>query len=91
MINKRLLDDITNYCELNGLDTNEFINKIVNDGFIKIKYGDKPSIIKPTIKKVEEPIKEEVVKETPTIEPKDGEVVKKEIIKRERKRDIYGE
>ena len=86
MIKKQLLSDIEVYCKLNELDSEVFINKLLSDGFMKIKYGDKPGFIK---EEVREPIKEEVIEE-----PKEEvrEPIKEEVIKPIKKeRDLYGE
>ena len=54
-IDAKLLDDIAAYCSLNGLKKNEFIERLIKNGFMIEKYGDKPSIINTKVnKKVEE-------------------------------------
>ena len=41
-IDKKIYNDINEYCKLNGLKTRDFIHKILKEGFLKEKYGDKP-------------------------------------------------
>ena len=43
-IDKRLYDEINEYCKLNGLKTRDFIHKILKEGFMKEKYGESPFI-----------------------------------------------
>lgn len=44
MIEKKLLKDITLYCEANGLDTKRYLNKLLKNAFMVDKYGEKPAI-----------------------------------------------
>lgn len=44
MIEKKLLKDITLYCETNGLDTKRYLNKLLKNAFMVDKYGEKPAI-----------------------------------------------
>lgn len=54
-IDAKLLDDIAAYCSLNDIKKNEFIERLIKNGFMIEKYGDKPSIINTKVnKKVEE-------------------------------------
>lgn len=41
-IDKELYIEINEYCKLNGLKTRDFIHKILNEAFLKEKYGDTP-------------------------------------------------
>ena len=41
-IDKVLYIEINEYCKLNGLKTRDFIHKILNEAFLKEKYGDTP-------------------------------------------------
>ena len=41
-IDKGLYIEINEYCKLNGLKTRDFIHKILNEAFLKEKYGDTP-------------------------------------------------
>ena len=43
-INTKLYNDIEAYCTLNGLDITELINKLVKQGYMLEKYGDRPGI-----------------------------------------------
>ena len=43
-IDKNLKRDIENYCVLNDLNVDIFINKILKKAFLVEKYGDKPNI-----------------------------------------------
>ena len=41
-IDKRLHQDIREYCKLNGLVMKDFVNKLLKKAFTIEKYGDKP-------------------------------------------------
>lgn len=41
-IDNKLYDEIKEYCKLNNLKVNEFINKIIRTGFNIEKYGNCP-------------------------------------------------
>lgn len=41
-IDKKLYQDIKEFCELNEIKTDDFINKILKESFLKEKYGDSP-------------------------------------------------
>lgn len=41
-IDKKLYDEINEYCKLNNIKTRDFIHNILKEGFLKEKYGDKP-------------------------------------------------
>ena len=57
MVNKKLLEEIEEYCELNELNTSDTLNEALRRGFTILKYGIGPN--KPQIKeKVVEIIKE---------------------------------
>ena len=45
-IDKKLYDEINEYCKLNNLKTRDFIHKILKDGFFKEKYGESPFFFK---------------------------------------------
>lgn len=42
MLEKKLLKELTAYCELNGLDLKRYINKLLKSAFALDKYGDRP-------------------------------------------------
>ena len=44
MINNKLLQDITRYCEYNNIECEKFINKLLKDAFTREKYGETPNI-----------------------------------------------
>lgn len=44
MIDEKLLKDIESYCNINCLDTKEFINNILKKGFMVEKYGNRPGV-----------------------------------------------
>ena len=41
-IDKTLYNEINDYCKENGLKTRNFIHKILQEAFLREKYGDKP-------------------------------------------------
>ena len=41
-IDKKLYDEINEYCKLNNLKTRDFIHKLLKDSFFKEKYGESP-------------------------------------------------
>ena len=43
-INDKLYKEIVSYCELNGLDTVQFINDLLKKSFMIEKYGEKPGV-----------------------------------------------
>jgi hypothetical protein len=43
-LDKKLYDDINEYCKENSLKTRDFIHKILKEAFLKEKYGDSPFI-----------------------------------------------
>lgn len=49
-IDKKLYDEINDYCKLNNLKTKDFIHNILKDAFLKEKYGDSPFFFKRNIK-----------------------------------------
>ena len=51
-IDNNLKRDIENYCVLNDLNVDIFINKILKKAFLVEKYGDKPNIFNTSAKKV---------------------------------------
>lgn len=82
-IPKKIKDDIWEYCRLNDIpNIDEFIIKMVKQGFNVEKFGATPFNIEPEIKEVEKIV--EVIKEVPVekIVEKTIEVpVEKEVIK----------
>lgn len=50
-IDKKLYDEINDYCKLNNLKTKDFIHNILKDAFLKEKYGDSPFFFKKNIEK----------------------------------------
>ena len=69
-IEDTLYEGIKDYCELNGLNTNKFINSLIKDAFMKEKYGTAPPFFKKKEEPKEEPKVEEIKKEPPKEEPK---------------------
>ena len=59
-LDRKLYDEINEYCKLNNLKTRDFIHKILNEAFLKEKYGDAPFFfnIKDTL--IENSVKEDV-------------------------------
>ena len=53
-IDKKLYDEINEFCKENDLKTRDFIHKILKEGFLKEKYGDSP--FKTPIKEIVETI-----------------------------------
>lgn len=53
-LDKKLYDDINEYCKENSLKTRDFIHKILKEAFLKEKYGDSPFIKVQMAKKAEE-------------------------------------
>jgi hypothetical protein len=49
-IKERLLKDINDYCKLNGLDSEKFVNNLLKKAFLVEKYGDKPSFFSKEVK-----------------------------------------
>lgn len=41
-IDKKLYNEINEFCKLNGLKTRDFIHKILKEGFMREKYGESP-------------------------------------------------
>ena len=41
-IDKKIYDEINEYCKDNGLKTKDFIHKLLKEAFLKEKYGDSP-------------------------------------------------
>lgn len=67
-LDKKLYDDINEYCKLNSLKTRDFIHKLLKEAFLKEKYGDSPFAFN---KKNETAPTEQVVKEE-TVNIKDN-------------------
>lgn len=60
-IDKKLLKEIKEYCELNKLKIDTFINHLLKDAFMKEKYGERPLVIQAPFTRVIEEPKEEVI------------------------------
>ena len=45
-IDKKLLDDIRSYCNLNGVKLGEYVNATIKRAFMEDKYGDAPFLKK---------------------------------------------
>jgi hypothetical protein len=41
-LDKKLYDEINEYCKLNNLKTRDFVHNLLKDAFLKEKYGDTP-------------------------------------------------
>lgn len=63
-IDKKIYNDINEYCKLNGLKTRDFIYKILKEGFLKEKYGDKPFFMQEKKIEIEKTSKAEEIVET---------------------------
>ena len=48
-IDNKLYQDIKEFCELNEMETDNFINKILKEAFLIEKYGDSPFSRKNTL------------------------------------------
>lgn len=59
-LDKKLYDEINEYCKINGLKTRDFIHKKLQEAFLLEKYGDKP-FFSFSIKSV--PIEDETIAE----------------------------
>ena len=42
MVDKKLYEEIEEYCALNGLDTVKTLNKVIRNGLTILKYGLSP-------------------------------------------------
>lgn len=49
MIETKLHNEIKEYCKLNNLKTNIFINELLKKAFMREKYGEAPFNVKPKI------------------------------------------
>lgn len=81
-IDKKLLEDIKNYCELNNLKPNKFVNDLLRKAFMVEKYGEAPPFVKKP-----KPIQQEIT-ETSEKEIKTYETVITETKKEEEKDEI---
>ena len=63
MINKELLKEIVDYCELNDLQISKILNEALRGGFTIVKYGPTPLSAGNQVKTVE--VIKEVIKEVP--------------------------
>lgn len=75
-IQDKLYQDILDYCAINKLDVEQFINNVLKTRFMVEKYGERPnisstkktseSINKPKKEPINEPIKKETVEKPKT-------------------------
>lgn len=49
MLDTKLHNEIKEYCKLNGLKVNSFINELLKKAFMREKYGETPFNVKPKI------------------------------------------
>lgn len=84
----KLIEEIKEYCDLNGLDETKITNKALRDGFTAIKYGSAPKIVKIKEKPLEVIKKAEIKIKDVMVEP-----VKEKVLHNRRKtlKDIYDE
>ena len=82
ILNKRVSKIVEEYCKINNLDINEYLNELIEKAHVSHVYGEHPSFIKP---KQEKPVLEDEknnvdlekeVEETPT-----ENVVEKPVLK----------
>lgn len=86
-INKKLLDEIEQYCRLNEIiDADKFINDLIKDSFSLIKYGSKPDI---QIREKEVEAKPEPIDDVKATEPKKDNVLVKTKQKEDDNYEIY--
>lgn len=62
-IDKILYKEIKEYCDLNGLNTKDYIHNLLKKAFVADKYGERPGILvfkqdKKEVEKAEEDFKE---------------------------------
>jgi hypothetical protein len=93
MVDEKLFKEISDYCELNELKTEEFINEILKEGFMKKKWGaHQPN--QPTPKKEvpppPPPPPPRMIREGEKPEPPPPPKQRREI-HIPKKRDLYGE
>lgn len=62
-IGENLYKDLKEYCELNSLKMNEFVESLLKDAFMVEKYGDAPFFTKPNISEPE--VKRETIVAVP--------------------------
>lgn len=72
-IDKRIVEDIKKFCELNNIKTNDYVCEIIERQFNLDRYGDLNDKIKKPILK---PIEGEIVKPIEIVKPK---VVEEEV------------
>ena len=63
-IDERLMRDIEQYCGLNGLDVESYVNGLIRRAFMVDKYGDRPRPLASVWKKREEKADEKSVEYT---------------------------
>jgi len=44
-IDKKLYNEIKEYCELNGIKTKEYIHSLLSKAFMADKYGERPGVV----------------------------------------------
>lgn len=79
-LDKRLYEEIGEYCKLNGLKTRDFIHKILKEAFLKEKYGETPFFIKNNNIENEKVVEENATIEDTKPEPLEIVIEKTEII-----------
>ena len=90
-IPKQLKDEIWDYCRVNNItNIDDFMVKLIRQGFTMEKYGSTPVIPNKTQKQVTEAPIEPVIEEVPQkVKPKP--VKKVDNKKQDNKTDLYGE
>lgn len=93
-ISPSLYNEIYEYCKLNGLDFNKYIEKLLKKAFLVDKYGEAPSVLvskaKPDEKEVNIEVVEQktidtIVVEIPSEENKPTQILVEEEKKEEKK------
>ena len=63
-LDERLMRDIEQYCGLNGLDIESYVNRLLRRAFMVDKYGERPRPLASVGKKIEEKADEKSVEYT---------------------------
>lgn len=50
-ISDKTFNNIMSFCQLNGLNFEEYVNSLINNSFMTDKYGERPDICSNTSKK----------------------------------------
>lgn len=87
IIERRLLNDITVYCELNELDTSEYINGMLRKAFMEDKWLSKDMVQLPIVKNVPKTTLGEELTEEKNIKKEEPST---NVVAPEKK-DLYGE